>query len=82
MSLNIKSRITPILFFTFLFVSTKVISQDIATPGGGNDPGDGGPLGGAVPVDGGLALLLAAGAGYGAKKAYDYRKSQKAKGKS
>lgn len=45
-------------------------------PGGNLDPGNGQepPVGGGVPVDGGLAFLLAAGAGYGAKKAYDYRK--------
>ena len=30
-----------------------------------------------VPIDGGLSLLLAAGIGYGAKKAYDARKKQK-----
>jgi hypothetical protein len=34
------------------------------------DPGD-------VPVDGGLAFLLAAGVGYGAKKAYDFKKGMR-----
>jgi peptidoglycan/LPS O-acetylase OafA/YrhL len=29
----------------------------------------------AVPIDGGLSLLLAAGLGFGAKKAWDARKS-------
>jgi hypothetical protein len=43
-----------------------------------DDPGDiggdpGGTAQGWVPLDGGLAALLAAGVGYGAKKAYDYR---------
>jgi hypothetical protein len=54
------------------------------SPGGGIDPGNGEspPPGGGVPVDGGIGLLLAAGVGYGAKKAYDYRKGQKSKGKS
>jgi hypothetical protein len=59
------------------------------TPGGGSgDAGSGGDNTspaepeGAVPVDGGLALLLIAGAGYGSKKAYDFRKSQKSKVKS
>ena len=50
------------------------------SPGGGglgpNDPGGTSP--GWVPIDGGLAVLLAVGVGYGAKKAYDYRsKKQK-----
>lgn len=48
---------------------------------GGNDPGNGNPNPdpgeGAVPVDGGLAFLLLAGAGYGSKKAYELRKKQK-----
>ena len=45
-------------------------------PGGGFDPGTGNepPPSGAVPVDGGLGLLLAAGVGYGVKKAYNSRK--------
>ena len=30
----------------------------------------------AVPIDGGLSILLAAGAGLGAKKAWDLRKQQ------
>ena len=29
-----------------------------------------------VPIDGGLSVLLAAGAAYGAKKAYDKRKDK------
>jgi len=61
-----------LLLIGILFFS---ISQVNAQPGGpDSDPG--GPQSGAVPVDGGLALLLAAGAGYGAKKAYDYRKNK------
>ncbi len=31
----------------------------------------------AVPIDGGLSILLAAGAGLGAKKAWDARKAAK-----
>ena len=47
-------------------------------PGGPTEPGTGNqpPPEGAVPVDGGLAFLLVAGASYGAKKAYDYRKNK------
>jgi hypothetical protein len=53
-----------------LIVTTTVL---YAQPDPGGDPGS---AGGGVPVDGGLALLLAAGASYGAKKAYDYRKNK------
>lgn len=54
---------------------TPLSGTDPGDPFGGGNPG-GAPTGpvGAVPVDGGLSLLLAAGLGYGAKKAYDYRK--------
>lgn len=45
--------------------------------GGGNPGGTGGAPAGAVPVDGGLTLLLAAGLGYGARKAYQNRSTQK-----
>jgi len=42
----------------------------LAQPGGpGGDPDM------AVPIDGGVSLLVAAGIAYGAKKAYDKRKN-------
>ena len=57
----------------FLTVVALTLSSFMAyaqiDPGG--DPG--GTPSGWVPIDGGLAALLAAGIGYGAKKAYDYR---------
>ena len=66
----------------FFILMILGVSFAIAQPGGGI-PGGGGDVGtgdpppvGAVPVDGGLALILAAGVGYGAKKAYDYRKNK------
>ena len=37
--------------------------------------GAGPPVG--IPIDGGLSLLVAAGIGYGVKKAYDKRKKDK-----
>ena len=47
-------------------------------PGGGDggtpDPG-GDPDAAAIPIDGGISLLLAAGAALGAKKLYDNKKS-------
>lgn len=62
-----------ICLFSFLISGLLVQAQPQEI-----DPLDpGGPQSGGVPVDGGLALLLAAGAGYGAKKAYDFRKKSK-----
>jgi hypothetical protein len=54
-----------------------------STPNPGDPFGGGNPAGtptdpvGAVPVDGGLAFLLAAGIGYGARKKYQFRFPQK-----
>lgn len=42
----------------------------LAQPGFGDDVPD-------VPIDGGLSLLIAAGAGYGAKKIHEKRKTEK-----
>ncbi len=50
-----------------------------ADPGNPGDPGGGGtgdPDDAGVPVDGGLSLLLAAGAGYGANKLRKHRKKK------
>jgi hypothetical protein len=57
-----------LLFFFFCLASVAVFAQ----PPIDGDPGGGGV--GAIPVDGGLAFLLAAGVGYGAKKAYEGRR--------
>jgi len=46
-----------------------------ASPGGGDDPF--GSPGGGVPLDAGLTALLLTGAGYGAKKSYEYRKKKR-----
>jgi hypothetical protein len=40
--------------------------------------GDPGPDPDPIPFDGGLSMLIAAGVAYGAKKAYDKRKKDKA----
>jgi hypothetical protein len=77
----LNKKISSSLIALLLLTCVEVIAQD--TPDQPPpDPADAPPESGAVPVDGGLALLLATGVGYGAKKAYDYRKSQKEKGKS
>jgi len=45
-------------------------------PGGGGDPGCWPPPC-VVPIDGGISLLIAAGAALGAKKAYDLKNEKK-----
>ncbi len=61
----------------FLVVLLTVGAPLVSLAQGG--PGDPGcdPLDPACPIDGGLSLLIAAGIGIGAKKAYDARNKQK-----
>lgn len=54
-----------------VFIAMVAVAQD--------NPGDPGDDPGLIPIDGGLSFLLAAGIGYGAKKAYDFRKGMKRK---
>jgi hypothetical protein len=61
--------VVAILFLSITHVKAQPTEPDPLDPGG--------PQSGAVPLDAGLTILLAAGAGYGAKKAYDYRKKKK-----
>ncbi|HEX7411683.1 MAG TPA: hypothetical protein VF298_06030 [Bacteroidales bacterium] len=61
-----------------LFITLVVLADPPAPPGGNGGPGStpvsggGTPVG--APIDGGLFILLALGAGYGAKKVYNLRK--------
>lgn len=67
-----------ILTLAILFIGMTVLGQ----PGG--DPPPGGPSGGeppcwpppCVPLDGGISFLIAIGAAYGGKKAYDQYKKK------
>jgi len=58
-----------ITYFTLLLVLTLLGVANLSTA---QPPAP--PQPAAVPIDGGLSLLLAAGAGLGAKKAWDARK--------
>lgn len=55
-----------------VFVLIIGVSSLVASPGGDGD-GDGGEDP-AVPIDGGVSILLVAGAAYGAKKVLEKRK--------
>ena len=62
-----------ILTVSFLLMNVALIMAQIG-PGGG-PTGD--PIGGAVPIDGGISFLLAAGVAYAGKKFYDKKKENK-----
>lgn len=66
-------RILAILSFVFCFIVVG-----LSNPPGSGNPGDGDgetPDSPSIPIDGGISLLLAAGAAYGAKKIYQNKKS-------
>ena len=60
-------KVVPMLS-AFIFLSLDGICLTLA-PGGG--PPCGGVFGDCIPIDGGVSFLIAAGAAYGGKKAYD-----------
>ncbi|MFT5602628.1 MAG: hypothetical protein ACI9N1_002887 [Flavobacteriales bacterium] len=71
---------TKYILLTSVFILLSVIV--LAQPAGGAPPG--GPSGGGtppcwpppcIPIDGGLSFLIAIGAAFGGKKAYDHYKS-------
>jgi len=66
MKLSLTGKFTVLLFLLFLLLPCLGMAQ-ISDPG--CDPTD--PF---CPIDGGLSLLIAAGIGLGAKKAYQERK--------
>jgi hypothetical protein len=60
-----------------VFIGLSLSAQTPPPPNGnGGNPtqGDNTPVGGGAPIGGGVALLIALGLGYGAKKVYDYKK--------
>lgn len=63
MNKNLKICTTLLLLTLILLIPALLLAQ-----GGPVDPND-------VPIDGGLSLLLAAGAAYGVKKYRDYKKT-------
>lgn len=57
------------VILTTLFIVAPIAAVLVmAQPGGGPTP---------APLDGGLSLLVIAGAGYGAKKLHEYNKKKK-----
>ena len=57
-----------------LFITSVVLADPPAPPGGSPIGGGGTPVG--APIDGGLSILLAMGAAYGGKKLYQARKEK------
>ncbi len=71
-----------LLTFSFLFAGLFIFSAIAEEPLDSPPPPPGGGHGGGgnsqgAPIDGGLGILLALGAGYGAKKLYKARQEKK-----
>jgi hypothetical protein len=69
MNKKVFKYISPLLFF--LFVCIDFSDAQPPPPGGTGPPCWPPPC---IPIDGGITLLLAAGAIYGSKKAIDFQK--------
>src|SRR4051812_37987851 len=57
----------------FLIFTSACFAQDGSDPGGS---GEGNPDDTNTPFDGGVSVLVAAGIGYGVKKAYDAKRKE------
>jgi len=75
-----KKAIRILAISVMITIASLLVSSVLAQPQPGGDPsgaggGTGTPVGGGmVPVGSGMIILLALGAGYGAKKVYNARK--------
>lgn len=65
------------LFVLLLVASAALHAQPSGTPPGGPSGSSNPPCWPppCIPVDGGISILIAVGAAYGSKKAYDFYKS-------
>lgn len=72
----IKTLSIALLIAGATLIATNVKAADPPPPPPGHGE-TGNVPGGGAPIGSGLAILLSLGAGYGAKKFYDYRKNKK-----
>jgi hypothetical protein len=72
--MNMKRNFRILLIASFLVTAPMILlAQQPPHPNGGvNGPG-GGPVGGGAPIGSGVALMIALGAAYGARKLYQFR---------
>ena len=61
---------------TIAIVLGSICLYSQPTPPLGGNAGNSGPVGGGAPIDGGLSILLAMGAAYGASKLYKVKQEE------
>jgi hypothetical protein len=73
--MKMKRKFRILLIAAFLVTAPMLLlAQTPPHPNGGNAPGGGnGPVGGGAPIGSGVALMIALGAAYGARKLYQFR---------
>ena len=71
-----KLLLTLVFLFASIFILNAIAVDPPPPPGGGHGGGGNQPPAGA-PIDGGLGILMALGAGYGSFKLYRSRKVEK-----
>jgi hypothetical protein len=71
-----KSTIKSLILAAFLTFSVNALFAQgpPPPPAGGHGSGGNQPAGGGAPIEGGVGILLALGAAYGARKVYQLRK--------
>jgi hypothetical protein len=69
-------KILTIAVFFLMFNGVANAQAPPPPEGSGGQSGSGNVPGGGAPIGSGLVVLLALGAGYGAKKVYNFRKSK------
>lgn len=70
----LKFGVFVVLAFGALTLSAQPAGTPPGGPSGGSDPPCWPPP--CIPVDGGISILIALGAAYGSKKAYDFYKTK------
>jgi hypothetical protein len=76
---NMKTKINHLILAMFLIIAPAVsvlADNPDAPPFPGGDPGVGGGTPVGAPIDGGLSILLALGAGYGGCRLYKAKKKE------
>ncbi len=69
---------TALITITLLTINLSFAQTPPLPNGDGGNPSSGSntPVGGGAPIGGGLLILVVLGAGYGAKKVYDFNKKK------
>ena len=73
-----KNKIKTLVIAALISAPVFIFAQTPPHPNGGGAPGGSNtPVGGGAPIGGGLLIMASLAMGYGARKVYDFRESNK-----